>query len=310
MNPNDVIEAYVVDVMRRLPSKERNEIGFELRDLLNEMLAERAGNEGRAADDPMVLAMLREFGTPAEVAARYRAPGMVIIPAEQTRSFALMSIIGLIVQWALSLPRVLEGQPLVAWWFSWGLGAFWWPGFLVMMTLLGTWLRQMPWFKPSWRPRIVDPERVNRTAMAFGLFWFALGVVLMVSLPWIVGRLPDPLPHVFAFDGDFLGRRAWPVVVLWLGLFATEVSVFVMGRPNALTRRLNIAFSLAFFALLSWWLLAGDIFQAQATNAGARGGLGLMLVIIVIELAYRLHRRRPRIRAPEVAQQGKGHARP
>lgn len=80
MNPNDVIEAYVLDVMRRVPGKDRNDIGLELRGLLAEMLAERARAEGRAADDAMVLALLRGFGTPAEIAARYRPAGTVIIP--------------------------------------------------------------------------------------------------------------------------------------------------------------------------------------------------------------------------------------
>lgn len=114
MNQNDVIEAYVADVMRGVPRKDRNEIGLELRGLLTEMLADRALSEDKAADDAMVLAMLREFGTPADIAARYRPPGVVIIPAEHTKSFALLSIGGVGLQWALTLPRVFEGQPLVA----------------------------------------------------------------------------------------------------------------------------------------------------------------------------------------------------
>lgn len=63
MTPNDVIEPYVVDVMRRVPSKDRNEVGLELRGLLTEMLEDRAKAAGRAADDPMVLDVLRAFGT-------------------------------------------------------------------------------------------------------------------------------------------------------------------------------------------------------------------------------------------------------
>jgi len=131
MNPNDVIETYVVEVMRRIPRKERNDIGLELRALLGEMLAGRAADAGRAPDDAMVLAMLREFGTPAEVAARYTAPGLVIIPSEQTRSFTLATLLGVSLQWALSLPEVFDGRKsAAAWWLSWGLGALWWPGFM------------------------------------------------------------------------------------------------------------------------------------------------------------------------------------
>ena len=95
MNANDVIESYVADVIRRVPLKERNDIGFELHTLLTEMLDERAQEAGKPADDAMVLAMLREFGAPADIAARYRAPGFVIIPPEQTRSFAWLSLSGI-----------------------------------------------------------------------------------------------------------------------------------------------------------------------------------------------------------------------
>ena len=36
MNANDVIEAYVTDVALRLPRRQRNDVAFELRALLNE----------------------------------------------------------------------------------------------------------------------------------------------------------------------------------------------------------------------------------------------------------------------------------
>lgn len=302
MQAAEVIEAYVVEVMRRVPRKERDGIGFELHGLLAEMLADRAQAEGRPADDAMVLAMLRDFGTPAEVAARYRPPGMVIVPPEDTRTFAAMAIAGLLLQWALTLPRVFDGtQALAGWWLGWGLGAFWWPGFMVMCALFAAWLRAMGLFKPAWRPRTVDPDRVDRGMLAFGLAWFAIGIGFMLCLPWLAARMPDPLPQVFAFDPDFLRARAWPVVPLWLGSFASLAMVHANGRRTALTRRLETAFSLAFIALLGWWVAAGDIFQAKATDDGARGALALVIAIIVVDLLVKLYRQRTRIRAPKLA---------
>lgn len=301
MNPNDVIESYVVDVMRRVPRKERDGIGFELRGLLAEMLADKAQAEGRPADDAMVLAMLRAFGTPAEVAARYRPPGVVIIPAEQTRAYALTAIIGVALQWAMTLPGVFEGQRFSTWWFTWGLGSLWWPGFLMMTALVAAGLRQTGLFKSGWKPRMVDPERVHRGTLAFGLVWFAIGVALMVCLPWIVGRLPGVMPQVLAFDADFLRQRAWPVVVLWLCSFTTLAMALVQGRWSPLLRRLEVASSLGFIALLGWWLAAGAMFQAKATNDGARACLVLVMVIMLADLAYRLYRQRTRIHAPKIA---------
>ena len=301
MSTNDVIESYVVDVIRRVPRKERNEIGLELRGLLAEMLADRAQSQGKAADDAMVLAMLREFGTPAEVAARYRPPGMTIIPADGTQSFALMALGGLGLQWALTLPRVFEGQPLVSWWFTWGLGSFWWPGFMVVMSMLAAALRHAGFFKPTWRPRVVDPDRVERLPSIFGLVCAAVGVAFMVCLPWMVKAMPGPFPQIFAFDPAFLRVRAPLALLLWGVMFAVWLAVLSKGRWSSATRRLEVGLNLAFAVVLVWWITAGDIFQAKPTDDGAKGALALVVVIIVADLLYRLFRRRPQIRAPKIA---------
>jgi hypothetical protein len=248
----------------------------------------------------MVLALLREFGTPAEIAARYRPPGVVVIPPGDARTFALVAVAGVALQWALTLPQVFSGQQaLVAWWLGMGLGAFWWPGFMVMFALLGAWLRHMGWFKPAWRPRLVDPERVNRSALAFGLAWFAIGSTLVASLPWLAPRMPGVLPQVFAFDPEFLRSRAWVVLPLWLGSFAILLAALRKGRWTPLLHRLEIASSLAFIALLGWWLAAGDMFRAPATNEGARAAIALVILIIVIGLVASLYRRRTRITPPK-----------
>lgn len=301
MRVDEVIGAYVVDVVRRVPGKDRDGIGFELRGLLAEMLEDRARAEGRDADDAMVLAMLRDFGTPAEVAARYRPPGFAIVPPEQTRTFAVTAVGGLLLQWALTLPHVFDGSlSLPGWWLGPGLGAFWWPGFMAIGALLAAWLRSKGWFKPKWRPRIVDPDRVNRGALAFGLAWFAIGATFVACLPWLAPRMPGPLPQIFAFDPEFLRVRAWPVLVLWAGSFASLAMVHANGRWTALARRLEIFFSLAFVALLGWWVAVGDIFVAKASDDGARGALALVIAIIVVDMLVKLYRR-TRIRAPKPA---------
>lgn len=132
--------------------------------------------------------------------------------------------------------------------------------------------------------------------MAFGLVWFVIGAAFMVSLPWIVGTLPDPLARVFAFDADFLRRRAWPVVVLWLGGFAVSAAVLRQGRRSPVLRQLEMAFGAAWMALLLWWVAAGNMFQAPATNAGARAAVALVIVLIAAHLGYQLYRGRTRIR--------------
>jgi len=301
MSTNDVIEAYVLDVMRGVPARDRNDVGLELRGLLTEMLDERARVEARPADDAMVLAMLREFGTPGDVGARYRPPGLVIIPAAQTRSFTLLSLGGIALQWALTLPRVFEGQSVATWWFSWGLGSLWWPGFLAMMALAAAGVRSLGLPRPAWRPRSVDPERIDRRTWAMVMGWCLIGAAFTTGLPWIVGQLHGPLPRVFAFDPAFLRWRAPPVVPLWLLAFANMGVVYRQGRWSPLARRLDVAINLGFVALLVWWLAAGPVFQATPTNDGARAGLALVLLFIVLDVMRKLYRGRLRIHPPKIA---------
>lgn len=301
MNPNDVIEAFVRDVMRKVPAKDRNDIGLELRGLLAEMLEDRAQQEGRPADDAMTLAMLRAFGTPAEVAARYRPQGLVIIPPEQGRSYALWSLLGIAIQWAMTLPRVFDGEPIVAWWFGAGLGALWWPGFLMMIALLVAGLRHAGWYAPKWTPRTVDPDRVQRGRSITGLVAIALGAIFMTSLPWLAAAMPAPFPRIFEFDAEFLRMRAWPVVALWATTFALHAIAIRHGRWTKTTRRLEQASTLAFIALMTWWIAVGPIFVAPLTDQGAKGALALVTLISIASLAVSLYRERTQIRPMHTA---------
>lgn len=298
MNSNEVIDAFVRDVMRRVPARDRNDIGVELRGLLAEMLDDRAQEEGRPADDAMTLAMLRAFGTPAEVATRYQhqPPGVVIIPPELTRGFVLWSLIGMGVQWALTLPRVFDGQPLVSWWFGAGLGAFWWPGFIAVMLMIGAGLRHMGWYTPKWTPRIADPDRVQPGLGVAGLVGIAAGAIFMTSLPWLATTLPEPFPRIFAFDPGFLHTRAWPAVVLWICAFGVRLVAVRRGRWTKATRQLDLAFALGFTVLMAWWIASGPIFVETPTDQGAKGALALVLLITIASTAAAWYRERAQIK--------------
>jgi len=58
MNANDVIESYVTDVALQLPRRQRNDVAFELRALLNEELQARAEAAGRGVDAAMATEFL------------------------------------------------------------------------------------------------------------------------------------------------------------------------------------------------------------------------------------------------------------
>ncbi len=74
----ELIDRYVYQVVRRLPQGQRDDIEKELRVLIDDMLSERSDNPTK--ED--VVAVLKELGSPFELAAKYRGTGRYLIGPE------------------------------------------------------------------------------------------------------------------------------------------------------------------------------------------------------------------------------------
>jgi hypothetical protein len=313
-NHEALIETYVLDVIRRLPRRMRDDVGFELRALLTEGLRGRAADEGRLPDDAMALAIVNEFGRPDEVAARYHPPGEPIIPPSHTRGFALATVIGMALQWGVSLPLSLSGElapnvppdgRFTAWWVTYGLGAFWWPGFMISMMLIAGWVRQTwPAMASGWKPAAkTDPDHVNRPLYMVGLALALCGVALWVMIAWAVTTFDTPVTRALAFAPDFLATRAPVLLVFWAAGIALLVVLIVEGRWRDLTRRIDIGGKIAACLLMTWFIAGGRIFVSEAADQTTKGALALIVLLILFELAAHAWRLRTRIRTPE-AQRG------
>ena len=67
----NLIDKYIAEVGRHLPRKNRADIEAEIRSTLEDMLEERT--QGKSpADEAMVMELLKEYGSPREVAATYQ----------------------------------------------------------------------------------------------------------------------------------------------------------------------------------------------------------------------------------------------
>lgn len=307
MDPKVLIESYVTDVVRRLPRRQRNDVGFELRALLGEELDGLAADAGRPADEAMAFALIRGFGRPQDVADRYRPAGFVIIRPADAPGFALTALIGVAVQWAITFPTmVVEAgadwpSRLTQWWLTWGLGAFWWPGFIVTLTLIGAWIGRGRDETDAWTPpRTLDRDRISRPGLAAALAFWIAGAAAVSALPWlalVIPHAPEPLLAAFAFDPDFLRWRAPWVPILWAASFAVHVAVLIHGRWRDATRRIDDALNLVWVALLGWFL-TGPIFQQAPADDTTKGVLLVIILIALLPMAVRLYRRQTRIRPP------------
>ena len=185
MSPHEVIDAYVNDVAARLPRAKRNDVAMELNALLQEELQGKADESGRAADEAMALELVRAFGSPEKVADRYRTPSFTIIPPTGTNQFVALALGGLGLQWLVTLPPAwqhafIPGREFVsigAWWTSHGLGAFWWPGFMVVLAIIASWVREKRGAPEvsQWRPvaRTPTPSTARSGCWARSARWGA-----------------------------------------------------------------------------------------------------------------------------------------
>lgn len=301
--PMAVIEAYVTDVVRRLPRRLRNDVGYELRALLGEELRGRAGDEGRLADAAMALELVNRFGRPEDVAERYHPPGMTIIPPSQTVGFAWTALIGVALQWAGTLPLIWsEPSGLGRWWVSYGLGALWWPGFLVMVALAAALVRRLwPAGKSAWRPKpdaVRDPDEVNRLGFGLGLAAALAGVALWIGVAWMQATASFSFAEAFRFDPNFLATRGLALLLFWAAGITLMVVVLVEGRWRRLTRRLDLGVKLLSVALMVWLIAGGPIFVHAQTDAGMRNGVILVLAIVIVSLAAGAWLKRRRLRPP------------
>lgn len=78
MKPMELLDRYIYDVGKRLPVKQREDIEKELKSLLLDALEARTG--GAEPTEADAAAVLKEFGSPEEVAARYNGEKYVIGP--------------------------------------------------------------------------------------------------------------------------------------------------------------------------------------------------------------------------------------
>ncbi len=312
MTPDEVIDCYVADVARRLPGSKRNDVAFELRALLREELRGRAGDAGRLPDEAMALDLLRAFGHPDEVAERYRPGGVTFIKPSESRMFAALALGGVALQWAVSLPAAFaELRPgddqlalLGRWWVSYGLAAFWWPGFLVVIAMIAAWISQNA--KPApWKPRAADRDTINRAAWILGIAAAAAGAAFLVVLPWAIDHASDPgLGAALRFDPAFLQERAPVVLAFMLGHIALYVMLVIEGRWRPLTRWLDIIISLAIACILVWFIASGPIFAAEQADVITKGFLALLVLIVLADVGFKMWRASARVRAPRTL---KGH---
>jgi hypothetical protein len=305
MHANEVIDSYVTDVVLQLPRKQRNDVAFELRALINEALQDKADDSGRVVDGAMAIEFLQGFGAPVEVAARYRPTLTVIDPVDGHR-FVRWAVIGMAVIWVLGLMEKLS-QPMgstaeflgaIGQWLAGSLVAsLWWPGVLVVWFGMASRERQRSSrAATAWQPRAGDRITGGRTGLVMGLIGIVCGVLVLMNPHWVLdffwrGQAAPAAYQALTYTESFLQRQApW-----LLGLILVNIPIFIIaivqGRWSTTMRRVMVWLSLAMCAVMMWTVLDGPIFMSSASDHMTKSIMTLIVAITLIDLAIKLYRR-------------------
>jgi hypothetical protein len=279
MNANDVIESYVRDVARNLPRRERADVAAELRSLLLDELG------GGNADD--ALAIVRRFGRPADVAARYQTPTAVIDPSD-TRHFVLAAVVGalLIPSTNPRLPFSIDQNTASTWFLAW-LGA------LVILFAIKAWMTRRWPNTFQWKPSKVRDYDETR--------WYEQLPLIAILIFYEVAYLfPGPVIHLLSggrvdpsllnYTADFAStwRMPWFAIMLPV-LIALEVYVMVPGRFTRLTRIVEIGLFIMAGTQLGWHASYGHIFDNAQAEFGARMACQLLGAALQLTAVWKIY---------------------
>ena len=298
--PDDLIEIYVADVVRNLMPKQRGDVAFELRALLHEGLQDKAREAGKMPDTGMTIAYLRDFGRPAEVAARYHMPITLIEPAD-TPAFLFFSIIGVSLAGALPYFERLRGKDVVV--RDWP-EALWVVGLLVIIFAVNGYVRRRWPQKNTWRPHRLHRNDAAPAKTLFALF-FGLVSLAVYAFPGPAAelfRLNDLDPafnaQAFTFTDEFRTWRFPWVFGLAIPIFAFNIYALIRGRWIAVVRWLEIMFTISLALQLGWHAHVGGMVVEQRADNLARAVCMVAELSILIQAGIRAWREWGRIDPP------------
>jgi hypothetical protein len=287
MDAQTVIESYVRDVTQRLPRKDRADVVLELRALLTEELAARAGSQ--PASEASAIELVRGFGAPGEVANRYR-PATPLLDAADTQPFIMAAILGasVIMVGVVTAPLAVA-HPHQATNAATGaiLG---WLGFLVVIFAARNWARRHWPSLTAWRPR--DPDKASRAGSIALMAVIALGLACYGAPTWVAAQFTGgPVPAWMArlaYAPDFqVARLPW-LLALWVAQGLLMAWVALDGRWRALTRRIEAGLALAVALALLWFWAAGPMFQVDAVDHTAKVWLAPVALLMLLYAGWRI----------------------
>jgi hypothetical protein len=204
----DLVDRYIYQVVKHLPQEQRADIEKELRGLIEDTLTARSENPAMADAE----AVLKELGTPIELAAKYRGSSRYLIGPEYYDMYLfVLKIVLAAVTFGMALAQIIGNitSPPENIWAAIGLffgsifsavvQAFAWV--TAVFALMEHFVREKLWKKEEWKPSDLPPVPVQQAAIKksepiVGIIFSILWLILITTAPQLIGAYIAPAGEV------------------------------------------------------------------------------------------------------------------
>jgi hypothetical protein len=308
----DLIERYLSAVRMLLPAAQRDDIADELRDVLMNRREEKAAELGRPLTRPEDEALLKDFGNPLAVAARYGRQQYLIGPELYPVYLLVLKIVLAVIAGSALITGVVNavlahGEPgpaIVA-----ALGVAWTGSFaavgsvtVVFAILERTNVRRK--FLDNWNPRDLPRLPPRRRRRATWVDHVAGIVVNVVFILWWTRAIQLWQPNIPLKAGQSLNVDLapiwqglyWPVLGVSAGVIAVHALKLLSPAPKRAAYALDILLQIAVLVVAglalragSWVIVTGhglSVAQLADVTLGVNIGFQVTLVVIVVVAAF------------------------
>ena len=319
MENNEYIERYLYEVGRRLPGKSREDIIKELRSLIQDELEARVG-KGKAPSKEDILAVLKQMGSPAEVAARYSEWPQYLVGPELFPVYKIVlailvgvsvfaAVLSFIVQAAQTGPQGNIGPAVGTFFGAIFSGALSAVGAVTIIFAIIERVRKahrekfesaMKDMKDGlekgfgWNPEKMQPvprqqDTLRRGEMIAGIVFSTLAIVLFNVFLERIGIYYTDVNGAWSFIpviNDTLRSYVMLWNISWAASIALSIVVLSFGRWNLGTRITDIALSIFGIAVAAIMLAGPSIVPTQAILDSWRGSMSaaeLQHILSIVE---------------------------
>ncbi len=272
----NMLDKYILEIGKRLPRKNREDLKTEIRSNLEELLEDRSQQTGRAIDDELTAEVLKEYGSPTKVADSYQTTRYLIGPRLYP-FFTMVLKIVLAVLFAVGLGGFI---------LNYFTGGSTRPDFLAMVGKLGLEFltgiisafgnivivfavleRVLPASEfgeksGEWEPSELnaepDPDQVTRGEMIFEILFTVLALVVLNVYPDLIGinmMTDNTWVHIPVLSDAFYRYLPW-INLLAVLQIALDLYLLSRGFWQKLTRLGSLALEIAGISL-AWVMLTG-----------------------------------------------------